>query len=188
MIYTSSTSQQFMSLPADGLHNSRHALRFWATHIHWLLPTSSMLSLHFLLSLPLTSFPSLGVHSDVILAKPGVAHSGYMSCPLPFVHRTLSIISFTPVLDHIISFRILSLCMMLNNNLAVLRWTTASFFSWCFLWNNLHYLCTQPPWLPPSEDVQNTPLPVGHHLPPPRRHRSAQRPVAATEQLQRLCN
>ena len=43
-----------------------HALRSWATLIHWLLPTSSMLSLHLLLRLPLARLPSLGVHPDVI--------------------------------------------------------------------------------------------------------------------------
>ena len=64
----SSSCQLFMPLLADGLHNSRHALGSWATLIYWLLPTSSMLSLHLLLGLPLTRFPSLGVHSDVILA------------------------------------------------------------------------------------------------------------------------
>ena len=59
-----------MPLLADGL-NSRHALRSWATLIRWLPPTSSMLSIHLLLGLPLTHFPSLGVHSDVILAHLG---------------------------------------------------------------------------------------------------------------------
>ena len=61
-------SRSLPPLLVDGFHNSRHALRFWATLIHRLLPASSMLSLHLLLSLPLTRFPSLGVPSDAILA------------------------------------------------------------------------------------------------------------------------
>ena len=52
--------------------------------------------------------------------------------PTVLMHRTLSIIFFTPVLHLIISFRILSLFVMFNNNLSMRRWATASFFSWFF--------------------------------------------------------
>ena len=56
-------------------------------------------------------------------------------CPAhcPLMHRTVSIISFTPVLHFIISSRILSLFVMFNNNISMLHWVTASFFSWCFV-------------------------------------------------------
>ena len=46
----------------------------------------------------------------------------------------------------------------------------------------LHYLCVQPPWLPPSEEVSKHDLAFS-----PRRHRCAQRPVDVTEYLQRIC-
>ena len=124
---SSSSSQPFMPLLADGLHNSHHALRFWATLIHWLIPTSSMLSLHILLGLPLTRFPSLGVHSDVILAYLMLLTLATCPAHCPLMHRTLSITSFIPVLHLIISFRIFSLFMMFNNNLSTLRCATASF-------------------------------------------------------------
>ena len=57
------------------------------------------------------------------------------TCPAhcPHMHRTLFIISFTPVLDLIISFRILFLFVMFNNDLSMLRWATASCFSCCFV-------------------------------------------------------
>ena len=108
-----------MPLLADGLHNSRHALRFWATLIHWLLPTSSMLSLHLLWVSLLLGFLLWGVHSDVILAH--LVLLILATCPVhcPLMHHTLSIISFTPVLHLIISFRILSLFVMFNNNLFI---------------------------------------------------------------------
>ena len=114
---SSSSSQPFMPLLADGLLNSCHALWFWAALIHWLLPTSSMLSLHLLLGLPLTRFPSLGVHSNVILAHLVLLILATCPARYPLMHRTLPIISFTPVLHLIISFRILSLFVMFNNNL-----------------------------------------------------------------------
>ena len=82
-----------MPLLADGLHNSRHALRFWATLIHWLLPTSSILSLLLILGLPLTPFPSLGVHSDVILAQLVLLILATCPADCPVMHCTLSIIS-----------------------------------------------------------------------------------------------
>ena len=88
---SSSSSQPFKPLLADGLHNLRHALWFWATLIHWLLPTSSMLSLHLFLCLPLTRFPCLGVHSDVILAH--LVLLILATCPV-HSHAMLSIISF----------------------------------------------------------------------------------------------
>ena len=98
-----------------------------------LLPTSSMLSLHLLLGLPLTRFPSLGIHSDVILAHLVLLILATCPAHCPLMHRTLSVISFTPVLHLIISFRILSLFVMFNNNPTILRWATASFLSWCFV-------------------------------------------------------
>ena len=57
-----------------------------------------MLSPHLLLALPLTRFPSLGVHSDVILAH--LVLLILATCPAhrPLMHCTLSIIYFTPVL------------------------------------------------------------------------------------------
>ena len=135
IIITSSSlsSQPFMPLLADSLYNSRHALRLWATLIHWLLLTSSMLSLHLLLCLPLTRFPSLGVHSDVILAHLVLLILAACPAHCPFMHYSLSIVSLTPVLHLTISFRILSLFVMFSNNLSMLRWATASFFSWYFV-------------------------------------------------------
>ena len=63
-----------------------------------------------------------------------VAHSVYMSCLCPVLSCTaLTIISFTPVLHLIISFWILSLFVMFNNNLSMLRRVSASVFSWCFV-------------------------------------------------------
>ena len=118
-----------MPLLADGLHNLRHALRSWAVLIHWLPTASSMSSLHLLLGLPLSRFPSLGVHSDVIFAH--LVFFILATCPAhcPFMHFTFSIISITPVFDLIISFLILSLLVMFNNDLSMLRWATASFLS-----------------------------------------------------------
>ena len=82
-----------MPLLADGLHNLRHALRSWAVLIHWLPTASSMSSLHLLLGLPLSRFPSLGVHSDVIFAH--LVFFILATCPAhcPFMHFTFSIIS-----------------------------------------------------------------------------------------------
>ena len=122
-----------MPLLADGLHNLRHALRSWAVLIHWLPTASSMSSLHLLLGLPLSRFPSLGVHSDVIFAH--LVFFILATCPAhcPFMHFTFSIISITPVFDLIISFLILSLLVMFNNDLSMLRWATASFLSRCFV-------------------------------------------------------
>ena len=96
-----------MPLLADGLHNPRHALRSWAVLIHWLPTASSMSSLHLLLGLPLSRFPSLGVHSDVIFAH--LVFFILATCPAhcPFMHFTFSIISITPVFDLIISFLIM---------------------------------------------------------------------------------
>ena len=84
-----------MPLLADGLHNLRHALRSWAVLIHWLPTASSMSSLHLLLGLPLSRFPSLGVHSDVIFAH--LVFFILATCPAhcPFMHFTFSIISIT---------------------------------------------------------------------------------------------
>ena len=125
-----------MPLLADGLHNLRHALRSWAVLIHWLPTASSMSSLHLLLGLPLSRFPSLGVHSDVIFAH--LVFFILATCPAhcPFMHFTFSIISITPVFDLIISFLILSLLVMFNNVLSMLRWATASFLSRCFVSGN----------------------------------------------------
>ena len=81
---------------------------------------------------PSYSFSFSGCPFWCYLGPPGVAHSGYMSCPLSS-HAQHSITSFTSVLDLIISFRILSFFVMFNNNLDILRWATASFFSWCFV-------------------------------------------------------
>ena len=103
-----------MPLLADGLHNLRHALRSWAVLIHWLPTASSMSSLHLLLGLPLSRFPSLGVHSDVIFAH--LVFFILATCPAhcPFMHFTFSIISITPVFDLIISFLILSLLSLVH--------------------------------------------------------------------------
>ena len=122
-----------MPLLADGLHNLRHALRSWAVLIHWLPTASSMSSLHLLFGLPLSRFPSLGVHSDVIFAH--LVFFILATCPAhcSFMHFTFSIISITPVFDLIISFLILSLLVMFNNDLSMLRWATASFLSRCFV-------------------------------------------------------
>ena len=67
VIHSSLLLSLFMPLLANCLHNSLHALRSSATLIHWVLPTSSILSLHLLLGLPVTHLPSPCVHSDVIL-------------------------------------------------------------------------------------------------------------------------
>ena len=135
-----------MPLLADGLHNSRHGLQSWATLIHWLPPTSSMLSLHPLLGLPVARLPSLGIHCSwqlgwtpregrwatgkawYYLGPPGVAHI-LAICPAhcPLMHCTLSIISTTFVLNLITSFWILSLFVMFSNDLSMLRWATAIF-------------------------------------------------------------
>ena len=48
----------------------------------------------------------------------------------------------------------------------------------------VHYLCVQPPGLPPSEDVSKHTFWTRPFL---RRHRCAQLPVDVTERLQRLC-
>ena len=128
---SSSLSQPSEPLKTDGLHNSWHALRSWATLIHCLLPNSSMLSFHFLLSLPLTRSPSLGVHSDIILAH--LVLLVLATCPAhcPLMHCTPSIISCTPVLDLINSFRTSCLFVMCNNDLSMPGWATTSFFYWC---------------------------------------------------------
>ena len=47
-----------------------------------------------------------------------------------------------------------------------------------------HYLCVQPPRLPPSEDVSKHTFST---WPSPRRHRCALLPVDVAERLQRLC-
>ena len=112
----------------DGLHK----MRSWATLVHW-LPTYLMLSLNPLLGLPLSRFPPLGVHADVILAHPVLFILATCPAHCPFMHCTFPIISFTTVLDLIIPFRILSFFMMFNNNLSMLRWAPARFFSWCFV-------------------------------------------------------
>ena len=54
--------------------------------------------------LPLSRFPSLGVHSDVIFAH--LVFFILATCPAhcPFMHFTFSIISITPVFDLIISY------------------------------------------------------------------------------------
>ena len=80
---------------------------------------------------PSYSFSFSGCPFWCYLGPPGVAHSSYMSCPLSS-HAPHSIISFTPVLHLIISFRILSLFVIFNNNLSLLCWATAS-FSWYFV-------------------------------------------------------
>ena len=130
---SSSSSQLFMPLLADGLHNSCYALWSWATPIHWLPPTSSMLSLHLLLGLPLARLPSLGVHSDIILGHLVLLVLTICSAHCPLMHCTLPIISTTFVFDLITSFRILSLFVMFSNGLSMLRWATAIFFSWSFV-------------------------------------------------------
>ena len=55
-----------------------------------------MLSLHLLLGLPLTLFPSLSVHSDVILAH--LVLVILVTCPAhcPLMHRTLSLLHLSP--------------------------------------------------------------------------------------------
>ena len=62
-----------------------------------------MLSLHLLLGLPVTRFPSPSVHSDVITHLVLLILA---TCPAhcPLLHRTLSIIFVTQVLHLIISF------------------------------------------------------------------------------------
>ena len=72
-------------------------------------------------------------HSDVIFAH--LVFFILATCPAhcPFMHFTFSIISITPVFDLIISFLILSLLVMFNNDLSMLRWATASFLSRCFV-------------------------------------------------------
>ena len=52
-----------------------------------------MLSLHLLLGLPLTRFPSLGVHSDVILAHLVLLILATCLAHCPLMHHTLPIIS-----------------------------------------------------------------------------------------------
>ena len=91
---SSSSSQPFMPLLADGLQHSRHALRSWAALIHWLQPTSSMLSFHLLLGLLLTCFSSLGVHSDVILAHLVLLILATCPAHCPLMQYTLSIIIY----------------------------------------------------------------------------------------------
>ena len=76
---------------------------------------------------PFTRFPSLGVHSDVILAHLVLLILAACPAHCPPMHRTLSIIYFNLVLHLIVSFRILSHFVMSNNNLSMLRWATASF-------------------------------------------------------------
>ena len=93
-----------MPLLADGLHNPPHALRSWAVLIHWLPTASSMSSLHLLLGLPLSRFPSLGVHSDVIFAH--LVFFILATCPAhcPFMHftfDTLSLVMFTAAVENI---------------------------------------------------------------------------------------
>ena len=91
------------------------------------------LSISFWVSLSLIRFTSPGVYSDIMLAHLVLSILATSSAHCPLMHRTLSIISFTSVLDLTISFRILSLFVMFNNNLSMLRWATANFFSWCFV-------------------------------------------------------
>ena len=79
---------------------------------------------------PTYSFSFTGCPFWCYFDPPGVAHSGYMSCPLSS-HAPHSVVFFTPVLDLITSFQILSLFVMCNNNLSTLCWATASF--WCFV-------------------------------------------------------
>ena len=64
---------------------------------------SSMSSLHLLLGLPLSRFPSLGVHSDVIFRPPGVLHSGYMSCPLSFHALHFFLLYLSPLFSILLS-------------------------------------------------------------------------------------
>ena len=58
--------------------------------------------------------------------------------------------------------------------------TGARAFSSCALLfgTTFHYLCVQPPWLPPSEDVSKHTFST---WPPPRRHRCALLPVDVAE-------
>ena len=129
----SSSSQPFMTLLTVGIHNSRHALLSWATLIHWLLPTSSMFSLHLFFGSSSYSFSFSRCPFWLFLGPPGDAQPGYMSCPL-FSHALHSLYYiFHHCLDLITSFRILSFFVMFDNNISMLRWATASFFSWCFV-------------------------------------------------------
>ena len=80
---------------------------------------------------PILLFSLLWVSIQIYLGPPGVAPSGYMSCPLSS-HVLHSIVSFTYIWDLITSFRILYLFVMFNNDLSMFRWATAS-FSWCFV-------------------------------------------------------
>ena len=122
---SSSSSQPFMM--ADGLHNSRQCTSI-LSHCHPLTATNflDVFSPRLLLGLPLTHLPSLGVHSDVILAH--LVQLILATCPAHclLMHRTLSVISFTLVLDLFILFRILSLFVMFNNR-SMLCWAPASF-------------------------------------------------------------
>ena len=152
---TSSSSQPFMPFLADDLHNSRHALRSWATLVRWLLPTSSMLFLHLPLGILLLIF-NLCVYI-LVLSWPTWCCSFWLhvqptvlSCTALSLlyliwlsrhwawlrrgyrrNRSLIdwLISLNPVLDQLTWFQIVSLFMMFINNLPILRWVTVSFFS-----------------------------------------------------------
>ena len=129
-----SSSQSFTSLLADGC--TTRTIRFdleplSSIECYQFPPFCLCNSFWVFLLLIFLFWVSILMLSSPLPPPPPLVLLILATCPVhcPLMHRTLSIISFTPVLDLITSFRILSLFVMFNNDHSMLRWVTASFFS-----------------------------------------------------------